>query len=110
MCAVRVGVGRDYQQNDPVAVESEDFDGVWRLESVSVESYRAAAGGEFGGCFAQSLSLYSTRSMRPTRTESTASRSGSSVVRSSLCGHHAPSTYPQWGALVTFDLKNPRLC
>src|SRR6478752_1051991 len=51
MCAVRVGVGRDYQQNDPVAVESEDFDGVWRLESVSVESYRAAAGGELGGCF-----------------------------------------------------------
>ena len=33
MCAVRVGVGRDYQQNDPAAVESEDFDGVWRLES-----------------------------------------------------------------------------
>jgi hypothetical protein len=51
MCAVRVGVGRDYQQNDPVAVESEDFDGVGRLQSVSVESYRAAAGGEFGGCF-----------------------------------------------------------
>src|SRR5271166_225771 len=52
------------------------------------------------GAFAQSLSLYSTRSMGPSRTESTASRSGSSVVRSSLCGHHAPSTYPVWGALA----------
>ena len=51
------------------------------------------------GAFAQSLSLYSTRSMDPSRTESTASRSGSSVVRSSLCGHHAPSTYPVRGAL-----------
>ena len=51
------------------------------------------------GAFAQSLSLYSTRSMGPSRTESTASRSGSSVVRSSLRGHHAPSTYPVGGAL-----------
>jgi hypothetical protein len=51
------------------------------------------------GIFAQSVSLYSTRSMGPSRTESTASGSGSSVVRSSLCGHHAPSTYPVWGAL-----------
>jgi hypothetical protein len=49
------------------------------------------------GAFAQSLSLYTTRSMGPSRTESTASRSGSSVVRSSLRGHHAPSTYPVWG-------------
>jgi len=27
------------------------FDGVWRLESESVESYRSSAGGEFGRCF-----------------------------------------------------------
>src|SRR6476661_508567 len=51
------------------------------------------------GAYDQSVSLYSTRSMGPSRTERTASRSGSTVVRSSLCGHHAPSTYPEWGAL-----------
>ena len=43
-------MGRDYQQNDPAAVESEDFDRVRRLESVSVESYRSSAGGKFGRC------------------------------------------------------------
>ena len=45
MRAVRVGVGRDYQQDVPAAVESEDFDGVRRLESVPVEFDRSSAGG-----------------------------------------------------------------
>jgi hypothetical protein len=31
VCVVGIGVGRDYQQNDPAAVEPEDFDGVGRL-------------------------------------------------------------------------------
>jgi len=48
---VRVGVGRDYQQQDLVAVESEDFERVYRLKPVSVESYVAPAGREFSGCF-----------------------------------------------------------
>ena len=99
MRLVRVGVRRHYQQGNPVAVEPENFDGVDRLEAVSVEPYRSPASGEFRGCFRPFVELYITRSMRPSRTDSTASRSGSSAARSSLRGHHAPSTYPLRGAL-----------
>ena len=51
------------------------------------------------GAFAHSVELYSTRVMAPRRTDSTASRSGSSFGRSSLRGHQAPSTCPVGGAL-----------
>ncbi len=51
------------------------------------------------GVSIHSARFYITRSIGPSRTESTASRSGSSVERSSLRGHHAPSTYPVVGAL-----------
>ena len=37
---VRLSVRRDYQQNNSAATPSEDFDGVGRLKSVSVEAHR----------------------------------------------------------------------
>src|ERR1700736_5176242 len=52
-----------------------------------------------GGAFAHWAGLYITRVTAPRRTDSTANRSGSSSTRSSLRGHHAPSTYPVGGAL-----------
>src|SRR6478672_3236732 len=61
--------------------------------------------GTFRGAFAHSSRLYVTRAAAPSHTESPASRSGSSVVRSSPRGHHAPSTYPVMGA---FRFKRSR--
>jgi hypothetical protein len=46
-----VSVGRDHQQQELVAVERDNFEGVYRLTSVSIESYVAPAGREFSGHF-----------------------------------------------------------
>ncbi len=46
------------------------------------------------GAFAHAARSYITRSTEPSRTDSTANRSGSSLGRSLLRGHHAPSTWP----------------
>src|SRR6201996_5126469 len=50
--------------------------------------------GNSAGAVDQSAKLYVTRSIGPSRIESTANKSGSSIGRSSLCGHHAPSSFP----------------
>ena len=52
-----------------------------------------------GAAVAHPAGLYITRVMVLGAPESTANRSGSSSRRSSLRGHHAPSTYPVGGAL-----------
>src|ERR1700739_1012127 len=50
VCLVWVGVRGNYQKNDFLAVEPEDFDGVDRLEAISVESYRSPVCCQFPGC------------------------------------------------------------
>ena len=50
-CASSGSVLRHYQQDNLVAVEPENFDGIDRLTSVPVEPCRSPAGGEFRACF-----------------------------------------------------------
>ena len=99
VCTVGRGVHGDDQQDDLVAVSVQDSQGVGRLAVVTVESDDLSANRSLSRRLAHSARSYVTRATAPRRTDSTASRSGSSVGRSSLRGHHAPSTYPVIGAL-----------
>ena len=55
MCVVRVGVWGDYQQDDLVAVDAEDFKGIFGCRE-SVELYRSPAVSSIAGAFAHPLS------------------------------------------------------
>jgi hypothetical protein len=102
-CAWSGSVGWDYQQNDPVAVESEDFDGVGRLESVSVESYRSSAAGEFGGCFRPVVELvqHAVNGPEPHREHREQIWKLSGLRSQST----SPRTTPRWPGITTEATK-----
>jgi hypothetical protein len=103
--SLRGSVRRDSQQDNLIALGIRDFDRGGRLAAVPPSWTAHQPVTSSVGVVLHSMRLYITRLIAPWHTDRIAIRSGSSVMRPSLHGHHAPSIYP---AAVRFGFQRNR--